>query len=74
MSQHPAGTVWARFTRPERAPTGFFGPLRDAFCPKIDDPAKLTREGSEGRRALPFTQNEQVRRFIEQRLEDGGPV
>ena len=38
-----AGTVWARFTRPERAPTSFFGPLRAAFCPKIGDPAKLTR-------------------------------
>jgi hypothetical protein len=38
-----AGTVWARFTRPEGAPTSFLGPLRAAFCPKIGDPAKLTR-------------------------------
>jgi hypothetical protein len=38
-----AGTVWARFTRPERAPTSFLGSLRAAFCPKIGDPAKLTR-------------------------------
>ena len=33
----------ARFTRPEGAPTSFLGPLSAAFCPKIDDPAKLTR-------------------------------
>jgi len=43
-SPHPQpGTVWARFTRPERAPTSFFGPLKAAFCPKIGNPAKLTR-------------------------------